>query len=82
MSELGGQAQVPSIARDITEQKNSETRLSYLAHYDQFTGLPNRHLFHNCLQQAMVEADRPNRLVGVVFLDLDRFKDINDTLGH
>ncbi len=70
------------IARDITERKRTEARLSYLAHFDVLTGLPNRSLLDDRLQQAMHEADRRERLVGVLFLDLDRFKNINDSLGH
>ncbi len=71
-----------AITRDITERKLTESRLSYLAHYDGLTGMPNRMLFADRLQQAMFDADRHERLVGVAFLDLDRFKNINDSLGH
>lgn len=71
-----------SVTRDITERKRNEERLSFLAHYDSLTGLPNRTLFNDRLQQAMIEAQRHDRLVGVIFLDLDRFKNINDSLGH
>jgi diguanylate cyclase (GGDEF)-like protein/PAS domain S-box-containing protein len=71
-------AQLGSVIR----RKHTEERLHYLAHYDPLTGLPNRVLFTDRLQQAIIEADRHERLVGVVFLDLDRFKTINDSLGH
>jgi diguanylate cyclase (GGDEF)-like protein/PAS domain S-box-containing protein len=67
---------------DMTERKRSEERLNYVAHHDLLTGLPNRALLHDRLNQAIFEAGRHGRLVGVVFLDLDRFKTINDTLGH
>lgn len=68
--------------QDITERVKAEQRLSFLAHYDGLTGLPNRVLLNDRLRQAMIEADRHERLVAVFFLDLDRFKTINDTLGH
>ena len=71
-----------AIIQDITERRQVEERLSYLAHYDTLTGLPNRVLLQDRLHQAMIEADRHDRLVAVMFLDLDRFKIINDTLGH
>ncbi len=68
--------------QDVTEHKDAEARLNYLAHYDTLTGLPNRILLYDRLRQTMLEADRRDRLVAVMFLDLDRFKIINDTLGH
>jgi len=74
----GVAAQLGSVIR----QKRSEARLMYLAHHDLITDLPNRVLFHDRLHQAMREADRYERLVAVAFLDLDRFKTINDSLGH
>lgn len=66
----------------VIRRKRSEERLSYLAHHDVLTGLPNRALFSDRLRQALYEANRQGRLVGVAFLDLDRFKNINDSLGH
>ncbi|MBI3574390.1 MAG: PAS domain S-box protein, partial [Gammaproteobacteria bacterium] len=71
-----------AIIQDITERRAAEERLSYLAYHDTLTRLPNRVLLLERLQQAMVDAERVNRLVAVMFLDLDRFKIINDTLGH
>ncbi|MBI3571271.1 MAG: EAL domain-containing protein [Gammaproteobacteria bacterium] len=71
-----------STGKDITERKRAEERLSFLAYYDVLTGLPNRALLLDHLKQATIEADRIGRLVAVMFLDLDRFKVINDTLGH
>nr|WP_158590452.1 EAL domain-containing protein [Noviherbaspirillum cavernae] len=70
------------IARDITERKKSAEQLAWLAHYDSLTALPNRILFHQRLAHAMRIAERPGRSLEVLFLDLDHFKQINDTLGH
>ncbi len=77
-----GETVLLGITSDITERKHSEDRLSYLVHHDELTGLPNRALLTDRLEQAMIAADRHERLAAVVFLDLDRFKNINDTLGH
>ena len=64
----------------ITQRKQDE--LYYLAHYDQLTRIPNRMLMNDRLQMACREADRNRTLVGLMFIDLDRFKQINDTMGH
>lgn len=70
------------IAHDIGERKRIGEQTYQLAYYDVLTGLPNRRLFFERLQQAIHEAERNNSLVGVMFLDLDRFKPINDHYGH
>ncbi len=70
------------IFSDITEKKRAEVDLEHFAHFDQLTGLPNRVLFQDRLKQAMVRAGRNERHVVLLFLDLDRFKAVNDTLGH
>lgn len=73
---------IAGIAEDITERKLAEEQLANLAHYDSLTGLPNRVLFRDRLHQAAAQARRNHWMLGVLFLDLDRFKLVNDTLGH
>ena len=67
---------------DITERKEAEDKIRFLAYYDELTGLANRALFMEHLNQAIANSERHRRLLAVVFLDIDRFKNINDTLGH
>ncbi|MBS1246191.1 MAG: hypothetical protein H6R47_390 [Proteobacteria bacterium] len=71
-----------AIIQDITVRKHAEARLVYLANYDTLTDLPNRVLLGQRLTKAIEEAEHKERLVAVLFIDLDRFKVINDTLGH
>jgi len=73
---------VTGIAADITDRKEIEQQLRYLAHFDQLTGLPNRVLFNDRLTQAIAQAGRTRRHVAVMFVDLDGFKIVNDTYGH
>ncbi len=70
------------VARDITERKRAEETVSRQALHDQLTGLPNRRLFKDHLELALAQAARRARLVGVMFIDLDGFKFVNDTYGH
>jgi diguanylate cyclase (GGDEF)-like protein/PAS domain S-box-containing protein len=70
------------VLRDVTERKRAEERIRFLAYYDSLTGLPNRQQFEEQLRAALATAARNNRIVAVLFLDLDHFKRINDTLGH
>jgi diguanylate cyclase (GGDEF)-like protein/PAS domain S-box-containing protein len=67
---------------DITERKRYEARIRHQATHDALTGLPNRNLLHDRLQQAMVVAQRNGGIAAVAFIDLDQFKYINDSLGH
>ena len=70
------------IFTDITERKAAEAKIEYLARHDPLTNLPNRTLLHDRFDQAMAHAARSQSLVALLFLDLDRFKQINDTFGH
>ncbi|XAG71029.1 EAL domain-containing protein [bacterium 19CA06SA08-2] len=67
---------------DISERKAAERRIQDLAYYDELTGLPNRRQLHETLAQAFSEASRDNLIGALLFIDLDHFKTINDSLGH
>jgi diguanylate cyclase (GGDEF)-like protein len=73
---------VLAIVRDITERKKSEARIFNLAYYDELTELPNRQLFGRSLKRTIEIAKRDDLKFAILFVDLDRFKRINDTLGH
>nr|WP_305910261.1 diguanylate cyclase [Methylomarinum sp. Ch1-1]MDP4521876.1 diguanylate cyclase [Methylomarinum sp. Ch1-1] len=68
--------------QDITQRKKAEKRINFLAYNDSLTGLSNRSLFHDRLSQWLILAKRNQRLFAILFLDLDHFKHVNDTLGH
>jgi diguanylate cyclase (GGDEF)-like protein/PAS domain S-box-containing protein len=77
-----GSGRVALALRDVTEQRRTEERLSTLVYRDPLTGLPNRRLFEDRLAMALAQAHRYRHRLAVIFLDLDRFKQVNDTLGH
>jgi len=79
---LGNATHYLFVSEDISLRKEQEAHIYHQAHYDALTDLPNRFLALDRLNQKIVEAERGNKLVAVVFLDLDGFKKINDTLGH
>jgi diguanylate cyclase (GGDEF)-like protein/PAS domain S-box-containing protein len=70
------------VGRDITDRKQAAARIQHLAHHDSLTDLPNRVLFQERLRQSLAHAKRAGHLLALMFLDLDRFKEVNDTLGH
>jgi diguanylate cyclase (GGDEF)-like protein/PAS domain S-box-containing protein len=78
----GKPATVLGTTQDITEHKYAEDRINYLAHFDVLTGLPNRILLDERINYAISMAKRSNEHIALLFIDLDHFKDINDTLGH
>jgi diguanylate cyclase (GGDEF)-like protein/PAS domain S-box-containing protein len=71
-----------AVFSDITERKASEARIAFLAHHDPLTSLPNRTLFQDRLVHALARCERSSSVLALLFLDLDRFKTINDSLGH
>ena len=77
-----GKSEFNAFIRDITKKKESEELIWKQANYDKVTGLPNRHMFHDRLEQEIKKAHRANLQAALLFIDLDRFKEVNDTLGH
>ncbi|MDQ6917430.1 MAG: EAL domain-containing protein, partial [Pseudomonadota bacterium] len=82
LDEQGRIVSILSFVQDVSSRIQAEERLQYLATRDALTGLPNRLLLQERLGQAIAQAKRSGRRVGVLFIDLDRFKNVNDTLGH
>ena len=70
------------VARNITDRKRAERRIRYLARYDALTKIPNRMQFQHLLQQAIARSLRSGQAVALLYLDMDRFKEVNDTFGH
>jgi diguanylate cyclase (GGDEF)-like protein/PAS domain S-box-containing protein len=70
------------VARDITDRKRAERRIRYLARYDALTKIPNRMQFQHLLQQAIARSLRARSGLALLYLDMDRFKEVNDTFGH
>ncbi|MBI2276604.1 MAG: EAL domain-containing protein [Dechloromonas sp.] len=80
--EQGAVSHYIGVFTDISERKQNEARIHHLAHHDALTGLPNRLLLEDRVGQAMLKSKRSSKPLGLIFIDLDRFKNINDTLGH
>ncbi|MGS0742789.1 EAL domain-containing protein [Glaciimonas sp. GG7] len=78
----GNTLRLDGVATDISERKASDERIEYLASYDDLTGLPNRNFLITRLQQALMHARRSGRKLALLFLNIDRFKSINDNFGH
>ncbi|MFK3737089.1 putative bifunctional diguanylate cyclase/phosphodiesterase [Massilia sp. TN1-12] len=79
---LGNVTGTLALVTDITRQRASAERIWHQANYDELTGLPNRHMFRDRLRQEMHRSDRNATFLALLFIDLDRFKEVNDRLGH
>ena len=80
--DIDGQRHLLSLVRDVTERKELQDHIQHLAYHDPLTDLPNRAMFNRQLSHAILQAQRYQKGLAVLFIDLDRFKNINDTLGH
>ena len=82
LDDAGEIRQILGLLHDFTKRRQTEERLAFMAQYDSLTGLPNRYLLLDRLEASMQRAKRNNTLLGVMILDIDRFKQINDSRGH
>lgn len=82
LDERGNPLRIDGVSTDITERKLAEQQVQMLAYYDSVTLLPNRALLHDRLEQALHMAQRSGKKVALLFMDLDNFKNVNDSLGH
>lgn len=74
--------EIQGVLQDVTERRETEGKLHHIASHDVLTGLPNRYLFRDRLEQAFLRVERTDRFVAIMIIDLYRFKDVNDRLGH
>ncbi len=81
-NEHSGQVELHGVTRDITERKAAQARIEHMAMHDLLTGLPNRALLNDRLHQALIASQRDQSRGALMFIDLDRFKQVNDELGH
>jgi diguanylate cyclase (GGDEF)-like protein/PAS domain S-box-containing protein len=82
VDDLGNTTHFISVSEDVTERKENELRIAFMATHDELTELPNRNLLNDRLNQAIARAKRHNNKMAVLFIDIDHFKFINDSLGH
>ncbi len=80
--DYNGKPAVLVVATDVTARKEDQERMIFMAYHDALTGLPNRHMYNEFLERALDRSGQNNEILAVMFIDLDRFKFINDTLGH
>lgn len=80
--EKGQLVKIHAVITDITEHKRAEEKIEFMAYHDELTGLPNRNFYYVCLKKQMEQANGQLHKIAVLFMDLDRFKSVNDTLGH